>query len=148
MSATSRPVHTVVVDWDGTAVPHKWPDRPTEFMPGFVENMRRIHEAGMRIVIFSARLNPHDPYTGQRSARWETEAAANFQYIRSTLDAAGLSFIAIWAKEGKPSGAVYVDDKAERYNGCAKCWDKVTDRILVRLGKEEAVFPAFEMEGR
>ena len=60
------PVHTVIVDWDGTAVPAQWPERPTEFMPGFVENMRRLHREGVKITINSARYNPYDPWTRQR----------------------------------------------------------------------------------
>lgn len=62
--------------------------------------------------------------------------------MRDMLDRAGLGFIDIWTKEGKPGGSAYIDDKAERYSGRAKSWDKVTDKILLRLGKEEAVFPA------
>lgn len=138
------PVHTAIIDWDGTAVPAVWPERPRDFMPGFVENMRRLHNAGVKLIIFSARLSPWDPYTSMR--RPEAHVAAEVQYIRDMLDRAGLTFIDIWTKEGKPGGSVYVDDKAERYPGTKKGWDKVTDRILLRLGKEEAVFPAFRQE--
>jgi hypothetical protein len=137
-------VHTAIVDWDGTAVPAIWPDQPQEFMPGFVENMRRLNREGVKVVIFSARTNPYNPWTSQCVDPAEVVHQVN--YIRSMLDRAGLTFIDIWTKRGKPSGSVYVDDKAERYRGCKKCWDKVTDKILLRLGKEDAVFPAFNMK--
>lgn len=138
------PVHTVVVDWDGTAVPAMWPERPTEFMPGFVDNMRRLHAAGIDLVISSARLNPRDPWTGE--LRPEAEMAAERQYVRDTLDRAGLTFIRIHSGVGKPGGSVYVDDKAERYHGCNGCWTRLTDKILLRLGETEAVFPAERSE--
>jgi len=140
------PVHTDVIDWDGTAVPAMWPERPTEFMPGFVRSMRRLHAAGHRLLIFSARLSPYDPFTFRR--RPPEHLAEEFQYIRNMLDAHGLSFVAIWKKEGKPGGSVYVDDKAERYTGRPGSWDRVTDKILIRSGVEPAMFPAFDQDAQ
>src|SRR5581483_5669959 len=136
------PTHTAIIDWDGTAVPAVWPEQPQEFMPGFVENMRRLHRAGIKLTIFSARLSPYDPWTSQR--RDPAVIASEVLDVRNMLDRHGLTFIDIWTKEGKPGGSVYVDDKAERYNGCKKCWDTVTTKILTRLGKEEPTFPAFD----
>lgn len=140
----SGPVHTAIVDWDGTAVPAMWPERATEFMPGFVEAMRRLHAEGVRLVIFSARLSPFDPFTSQE--RDPAVVAAEVQYVRAMLDRHGLTFVDIWTLPGKPGGSVYIDDRAERYNGCARCWKTLTDKVLLRLGKEEAVFPAFDQE--
>jgi len=136
------PVHTIVVDWDGTAVPAQWPERPTEFMPGFVEAMRAFHKAGFRITIFSARLSPYDPWSGLK--RPKAVQAAETQYIRNMLDAQGLTYITIWTLEGKPGGSVYIDDKAERYGGRSTSWRAMQHRVLLRLGKEDAVFPAFD----
>lgn len=138
------PVHTAVIDWDGTAVPAAWPERPTEFMPGFERNMRRLHDAGWKLVIFSARLSPWDPFTFRR--RDPAFVAEEVNYVRAMLDAAGLTFIDIWTKEGKPGGSVYVDDKAERYTGTVRAWDRVTDKIMLRAGQEPAYFPAFDQE--
>jgi hypothetical protein len=137
-------VHTAIIDWDGTAVPAVWPEHATEFMPGFVANMRRLHDAGIRLVIFSARLSPWDPWTGMR--RDPGHVASEVQCVRNMLDTAALTFIDIWTREGKPGGSVYVDDKAERYGGNKRSWDVVTDKILARLGKEDAIFPAFKHE--
>jgi hypothetical protein len=142
------PGHTVIVDWDGTAVKAEWPDKTANWMPGFKEAMRRMHEQGLSLVIHSARFNPHNPYTGQVDDYWENEARANSQFIRHALDEAGLSFIGVWDKPGKPSGSVYIDDKAERYNGHHNSWHAVTNKVLIRLGNEDAVFPAFhDLEG-
>jgi len=137
---TEHPLsHTVIVDWDGTAVPSMWPEQPQEFMPGFVKNMNRLHKAGFRILIQSARLNPYDPFTGVE--RDQGIVATEVQYMRHLLDRHGLTYIDIWTRPGKASGSVYVDDKGERYGGRSRSWDKVTDKILLRLCGEEAVFP-------
>ena len=135
------PVHTDIIDWDGTAVPAVWPGFATEFNPGFVRNMIRLHNAGRKIIICSARLSPYDPWTSMR--RDPGHVATEIQMMRAMLDNAGLTFVDIWTKEGKPGGSTYVDDKAERYHGCARCWDKVVDKILARAEQEDAVFPAF-----
>jgi hypothetical protein len=136
------PVHTAIIDWDGTAVPAMWPERPTEFMPGFVEAMRRLNRAGWKLTIFSARLSPWDPFTFER--RDPAYVAAEVGYVRDLLDRHGLTFVDIWTKEGKPGGTVYVDDKAERYGGTKRSWDRVTDRILLRHGRETPFFPAMD----
>jgi len=141
---TSPNVHTVVVDWDGTAVPQMWPARATEFMPGFVEAMRTLHAQGFRILIASARLSPLDPWTGKE--RDPSYVFAEAQYMRNMLDEHGLTFIDVWTKPGKPGGSVYIDDKAERYGGRPGSWRAVTEKILMRLGKEEPIFPAFPLE--
>jgi len=138
------PVHTIAVDWDGTAVPPMWPERPTEFMPGFVEAMHRLHEQGWRIIIWTARISPYDPWTSQR--RPDSIVQDEIDYIRGMLDYHGLDFVDIWTKEGKPGASVYIDDKAERYNGNAGSWRRLTNKILLRLGAERAIFPAFDQE--
>lgn len=136
------PKHTAIVDWDGTAVPSMWPGQPTEFMPGFVEQMYRLHRAGWAITIFSARLSPFDPWTSRR--RPDSVVAAEIQYVRAMLDNAGLTFIKVWTLPGKPGGDVYIDDKAERYSGTPGSWRRVVDKVLVRAG--DPTFPEFDME--
>lgn len=134
-----EPKHVINVDWDGTAVPSEWPGRPTTFFPGFVEAMQRFRAAGHPVRIFTARINPIDPWTGE--TRPDAEVEDEIRYIRDTLDAAGLTFVEIYTKPGKPGGAVYIDDKAERYNPGAKSWVRLADKILLRLSGEEPVFP-------
>lgn len=138
----SEPRHTAIVDWDGTAVPSMWPERPQEFMPGFVRNMRRLHEAGWGVTIFSARLSPWDPFTFQRRDR--AVIVSETQYVRDLLDRHGLTFVDIWTKEGKPGGDVYIDDKAERYTGRPGSWDAVVNKVLLRHDGAAPLFPAFD----
>lgn len=127
----------VVVDWDGTAVVAKWPEQTREFMPGFVNAMRRFHEAGFPIVVESARFNPCDYYTQRPTERAAAQAAAERAYVRDTLDEAGLSFISIHDQPGKPTGMVYIDDKGERYNGGNNSWARMVERVLIRAGRYE-----------
>jgi hypothetical protein len=138
------PRHTINIDWDGTAVPAMWPERPTEFMPGFERAMRRLNAAGIKLQIFTARISPYDPWTGQRRdpGLVQTEIA----YIRDMLDRHGLTFVGVWTREGKPGGSRYVDDKGVRYGGRTRSWDRLTDRLLLELGAEAPMFPALPEE--
>lgn len=133
-------VHTGIIDWDGTAVPQVWPKQATEFMPGFVESMRRFNAAGVKLVVASASLSPYDPWTGEE--RDPADSMTRVAYMRDLLDRHGLTFIGIWTRPGKPGGSFYVDDKCERYPGRPGSWARVTDRVLMRLGKIEPEFPA------
>lgn len=135
--------HTIVLDFDGTLVPNSWPDRPTEFMPGAIEAVRRFHQAGFRQILFSARLSPYDPAGLPRPAHI---VATEVAYVRDLLDRFGLTYVDIWTLPGKPGGSVYIDDKAERYGGRPGSWDKLAEKVLTRLNAEEPDFPAFDME--
>ena len=116
-----------------------WPERPTTLMPGFAEAMRRFRDAGHPVRIWTARINPSDPWTGE--ARAEKDVQAEIAYIRNTLDMARLKFVEIYTAPGKPGGAVYIDDKAERYVGTKGAWPRLVDKILLRLDNEVPVFP-------
>ena len=137
------PRHTVVLDWDGTLVPARWPEQPNEWMPGAVEAMKALSEHA-RLMVFSARTNPYDPWTSRR--RPEHEIQGEINYIRSMLDSAGLPQVGIWTREGKPSGFVYVDDRAVFYPGRPGSWPRLVPQILLRLGEEAPMFPAFDQE--
>lgn len=136
---TPRHVHNV--DWDGTAVPAAWPEQPTEFFPGFGDAMERLRVAGHVARIHTARINPMDPWTGQR--RSQEAVDAEITYIRSVLDKAGLTFVEIYTADGKPGGSSYIDDKAVPFPGTPGpfTWSRIVDRLLVKLEKEPAVFP-------
>lgn len=138
------PRHVINVDWDGTVVPAMWPERPTGLMPGAAEAMRRFRDAGHPVRIWTARINPMDPWTGEM--RPDEVVQEEIDYIRATLDAHGLTFVEIYTSPGKPGGAVYIDDKAERYTGGTKAWARLTDKILLRLDGEAAVFPHISQE--
>lgn len=133
--------HVINVDWDNTAVVGAWPGKSTEFMPGFAEAMRRFRDAGHPVQIHTARINPVDPRTGER--RSDEAIAEEIAYIRNTLDEARLNFVGIYTGEGKPGGAVYIDDRAERYVGTKSAWEKLTNKILLRLDNEIPTFPHY-----
>jgi hypothetical protein len=133
------PRHVINVDWDGTVVPAMWPERPTTLLPGAKDALTRFHNAGHPVRIWTARINPMDPWTGERRPAEAVEE--EIRYIRITLDYNGLEFVEIYTAEGKPGGAVYIDDKAERYNPGAKSWARLADKILLRLDGEEPIFP-------
>lgn len=125
----------MIVDWDGTAVKSAWPEQTREFMPGFVDAMRRFHAAGLVPVIESSRFNPNDYQTQRPTERSKAQAEAERRYVRDTLDEAGLHFVLIHEQIGKPTGMVYIDDKGERYNGAKHSWRRMVDRVLIRAGK-------------
>ena len=136
--------HTVVLDWDGTLVPSAWPEQPSEFMPGAVEAVFRLHQAGFKLMVHSARMNPYDPWTSRQLD--PAKVAREKQYIRGTLDAKGLTFVDIWDKPGKPSGSAYVDDKGYRYTGTNGAWKAMANKLILALDGEAPLFPAFDME--
>lgn len=135
--------HTIVLDWDGTLVEGAWPGHG-DWMPGAIEACLNLHHAGLKLLVFSARLSPWDPFTFQ--ARDPAFVATEYQIVRAKLDEAGLTFVDIWRKEGKPGGTVYVDDRAERYYARPGSWKALTLKLLMRCGVEEALFPAFDQE--
>jgi hypothetical protein len=134
-----KPTHTIILDWDGTAVPADWPNKPTTFLPGFVEAVRAFHAAGHHQKIDSARLNRQDAFTGL--VRDPSVVEIERRYIRDVLDNMGLTYVDIWMGHGKPSGSVYIDDKGERYQGRSGSWRRLTSKVLTRLGSEDPLFP-------
>ncbi len=125
---------TVVVDLDGTLLTKRWPELG-EWQPGAIGAMLRLHEAGINIKLHSVRLNAYDPFTLAEKEPYLV--ATEVQKVRAKLDSAGLTFIDIWPSHlGKPYGDSYIDDNGDRYQGHKKSWDKLTEKILLRLGME------------
>lgn len=143
-AADDTPRHTVILDWDGCLVPSAWPDQPLYFMPGAVDAVRKFHHAGFKLMVFTARMNPYDPWTGQKLD--PSKPAREKAYIRDMLDRHGLTYVDIWDKMGKPSGSAYVDDKAVPYGGTSRSWAATTNRVLIMLGSSEPLFPAIHTE--
>lgn len=135
---------TIVVDLDGTLVESKWPDLG-DWMPGAINAMFAFHQAGYQIIVNSVRLLPFMPDGQPRPAH---EVAFETARVRDKLDRAGLTFIRIWTGPGKPPGAVYIDDKGERYGGRPGSWRAMTEKVLMRLGAESFDYDAFpDVEG-
>jgi len=127
---------TIILDFDGTLVENKWPDIG-DWMPGAIKAVTRLHDAGFKLMVFSARLSPVDPFTHED--RNPADVITEIQRVRNKLDSAGLTYIDIWTKPGKPGGWLYIDDRGERYHGRATSWDKLTDKVLMRAGEEVEV---------
>ncbi len=136
-------VHTICHDWDGCLAENVWP-RMGDWNHGAVDACFNLHNAGLAQIINSARLSPYDPYTSQE--RDPSFVASEYQQMRAMLDTAGLTFVDIWRKPGKPGASVYIDDKAERYHGRPGSWKALTHKILTRLDVDEALFPRFDQE--
>lgn len=144
VAASERAQHTVVIDWDGTAVPAAWPEQPKEFMPGFLEAVYKLHASGLHTLILSARLSPLEP--GSFKERDPALVWGEVNYIRDMLDEHGMRETNIWTGPGKPTGFVYVDDRAERYHGRPGSWKALTEKILIRAAEEDPKFPAVTRE--
>lgn len=56
MSIKSARAKQVLCDFDGTVAPDDWPNSPGPPRPEAIAALRRLKEAGLHIVIFSARL--------------------------------------------------------------------------------------------
>lgn len=130
---------TIVVDLDGTLVESKWPDLG-DWMPGAINAMFAFNRAGYQVLLNSVRLLPIMPDGSPRPAH---EVAFEVARVRNKLDSAGLTFVRIWKGPGKPPGAVYIDDKAERYGGRPGSWRAMTEKVLTRLGADTFEFDAF-----
>jgi hypothetical protein len=134
---------TIIVDWDGTCVIPAWPAQPIEWMPGA---LRALHDMSSyaNVVIFSARTSPWNPET------WEPahpdDVAEEVAYIRRMLDRENLHHIGIWTHPGKPTGDVYIDDKAERYNQRPHSWDKLRRKMRMRFEEPDSRFPPWGQE--
>lgn len=114
-----------------------------EFMPGAIEALFRLNQAGFKQIVNTARMNPYDPWTSMLIDPAKVEAEK--QYVRAALDAKGLSFVDIWDRPGKPSGSAYTDDKGWRYTGTAGAWKALANKLIIALDGEAPLFPAFDL---
>lgn len=135
--------HTLAVDWDGTCVPSAWPEQPREWMPGAVEALKEFTSYA-HVVIWTARINDWDPWSMQDLD--PAHVRDEMQYIRSMLDEAGLTDVEIWTHRGKPTASVYIDDKAERYHQRPGSWRAMRQKVAMRCGKADAMFPPTDLD--
>jgi hypothetical protein len=104
----------VCVDFDGTLFPFGEIYSFNDPLPGAVEAMTRLREAGMRIVIFTSRLSP-TWLEAEYGNTWAFEAEAQRHYIGKQLDRFGIPFDLITCE--KVPAIAYIDDKALRFDG-------------------------------
>jgi hypothetical protein len=124
----------IAVDFDGTLVEKAWPGMG-DWLPGAVEAMKALHEAGHTIFLYSARLSGLWPDGAERKP---AEVVIATQEVREKLDAAGLDFISIWTGEGKPHWDLLIDDKALYFPGRPGSWRKLVPVVLKRVGDEDS----------
>jgi len=137
--------HIIAVDWDGTLVEGKWPGMG-DWLPGAVDALQRFHREGYKVMVFSVRLSP---YWLDGTLRPEGEVAQSVQEVRDMLDEAGLPYVGIWQKQGKPPFSRLIDDKAIGFPSTPSrnTWRRITEKVLVSLGAENPLYEDVEWEG-
>lgn len=113
--------HKVVcVDFDSTLYPWRPVYEQPDPLPGAAEAVRRLKDAGYRIVIFTSRLSP----TWLASTQYT--ASDMLDHIEAVLKRDGIPFDLITAE--KVPAEVYVDDRAIRFTEGE--WPAIVDWIL------------------
>lgn len=121
--------NVVCVDFDGTLYPWGPLFSRAEPNPGAVEAVKRMKEAGFRIVIFTSRLSPtwcfseHESLTGQ------------YNYIQDILLRDGIPFDDITSE--KVPAVAYIDDKAIVYRGDPgeEEWGQIAEHVISKYGE-------------
>lgn len=124
---------TFAVDWDGTCVEQKWPAQG-KWLPGAVEALQTFDRLGT-VIIHSVRIAPVKPFTenkgipkpGEERPIHPHRVRKEINYIQRMLDKAGLGHMEIWQRPYKPPAAIYIDDRALRFEGD---WEKTVDDAL------------------
>ena len=124
---------TIALDWDGTLVDRKWP-KMGYWLPGAVDSVRTLLDAGHHCYIYSARLSPFWP---NGSDREPSIVMLEEHLVRTMLDSAGLPEVTIWSGYGKPFWDVLVDDKALWFTGRPGSWRATLPKILARIRDED-----------
>lgn len=94
---------TLAVDWDNTLVHEK----TQEWLGGAEEALRALLKSGFTVWIHTCRGN----YGAGREMVVSKLLAAGFErWVRS-------GDLELWLGEGKPNAAVYIDDRAIRFEG-------------------------------
>lgn len=110
----------VLLDFDGTLYPWRPIMSEPDPLPGAAEAVRRLYDAGLRIVIFTSRLSP----------KWLAEAGYNadnqLEHIERLLKRDGIPYHEITAE--KQAAEFYVDDRAIRFREGE--WPAIADWIL------------------
>lgn len=122
--------NVVCVDFDGTLYPFSDLYSRARPNPGAVEAVKRMKEAGFRIVIFTSRLSPtwcfseHESLTGQ------------YNYVQDILLRDGIPFDDITSE--KVPAVAYIDDRAVRYVGLGPDpheWTIIADYVISEYGE-------------
>jgi hypothetical protein len=114
------------VDYDGTLYPFGFIDEEPAPLPGAPEAMRRLHDHGFRLVIFTSRLSPS----------WLASAGYTADEMREKVERSlrrdGIPFDGITGE--KVAAEAYIDDRAIRFDGD---WPPIVDWLLWSGGRNE-----------
>ena len=124
----------VALDLDGTLVEARWPE-VGPWIPGAVEAVKTLLDAGHTCFVFSARLSP---YWLDGSERSPAEVMGMWQEVRDRLDSAGLQAVDI-CEFTKPQYDLLIDDKCERFTGR---WKSTLTKTLMRVDRNAAALRA------
>lgn len=92
---------TIAVDFDGTVVTHKYP-QVGETVPGAVETLRRIHEKGNRIVLWTMRHGKEL----EDAVKWYEENGIPLFGVNRNPEQDS------WTQSPKAYAQIYIDDAA------------------------------------
>jgi hypothetical protein len=126
---------TLAVDYDGTLVADSWPTHG-DWNAGALEALHAL-VPHFNVTVHSCRTAPVevDGVTPRAPGAAEWERAE----IRRRLDEHGLFVVTIhddpWKPGVGPKGA-YIDNRAIHYNGRPGAWKAITERLLLKVGKE------------
>jgi hypothetical protein len=111
----------VCVDFDGTLVPWGPLMNPeSQPLPGAVEAVQKMKNAGWRILIYTSRLSPS--WHSASGEKYEEQ----LQYVVDTLNRLGIPFDGITAE--KVPAEAYIDDRAIEFTG--DNWPEIAERML------------------
>jgi hypothetical protein len=87
------------------------------------------------VTIATCRVNPYE--VGQDGAVLRPAGVTQQAIldVRAMLDKEGLHQVRIHTTPGKPPGDEYIDNKARRYTGRPKSWEKLVDMMQTLYGR-------------
>lgn len=112
-----RDKYTIVVDFDGTCVKHIFP-RIGEDVPGAVDVLKELIEAGHKLVLFTMRCDNHPERvldTGYKIHSGDFLTPAVQWFNRKGIPLHGVQRNPIqdeWTTSPKAYGQIYIDDAA------------------------------------
>lgn len=116
----------IALDYDGTIVSNAWPEHGTP-EPQAAAVIKRLMER-YDVTIFTARIAPFDMDGNPRKGK---QVASELRDIHNKLKRMGLGYLEIHQMPWKIGADLYVDDKAEHYDGD---WLATERHIHARLG--------------
>jgi predicted HAD superfamily phosphohydrolase YqeG len=116
-------VKTIVLDFDGTIMPHVWPKFAPPFS-GVKDAIARMRQAGYKVMVHTCRTASYWEMMGNHQIPRMDEA---IEQVRNYLKEYGIVVDGIWTAD-KPVATYYVDDRAIQFKGD---WNDVCQQMGV-----------------